>query len=75
LQIIVTAGDCRGWREHTAFRQAGNLVVEVARHHIADFAEVVRHLGTDFIQVYAEGKAPVAKRRRCPQSGNHGSGF
>jgi hypothetical protein len=51
--------DCRsssqpviaGGREHAAFRQAGNLVLEVARHLIADFAEGVRHLGPDFIPV------------------------
>jgi hypothetical protein len=36
---VVFAGNDRRWGEHAAaVTQAGNLVFEVPRHHIADFA-------------------------------------
>lgn len=44
MQAIVVAGNYCGRGEHAAFRQAGNLILEVARYHIADFAERVGHL-------------------------------
>ena len=42
--LVVAAGDDRGWGEHATVTQAGNLVLEVAGHHVGDFAQGVRHL-------------------------------
>src|ERR1700731_2005565 len=54
MQTIVAASDHGRRREQTTFRQSGNLVFEVARDHVAHFAERVRNLRTNFVQFDTE---------------------